>query len=525
MTSASILSPSFGPPREPGIVWLAGHELRLAWRDWRSIVTAGNKRRFSTALFVLLLVAITLHIPAYAIVARFGEDGVDPGKGELISVSLIVLLFVSLLLSQAMESVTRSLYSRGDLDLVLSSPVPPRRLFAVRIGANATLIAIMAVVLAAPFVNVLVASGGPRWLAAYGVAIALGFAMASIAVGITIGLFRLLGPRRTRLVAQIIAAVVGAAFAIGLQVAAILLYGNISAGMFSAPDALIAVLPDEGSPVWLPARAILGDWAALAFVATIAVAVVALVTAIVAPRLGEHSIAATDLAAPSGRRARRRSRFATRPPARALRRKEWVLLRRDPWLASQTLTQLLYLLPPALLLARNFGQSTGVVVVVVMVLVTVGGQLAGALAWLAISGEDAPDLVATAPIAPGAVTRAKVEAVFGAMALIIGPVMIGFALLSLWHALAATLGVMVAAASTIRIQLWFRAQAKRSHFRRRHTSSRIATFGEALVSFSWAAAAGLAAVGSIFAIASAVVALVILLMIRSVSPRKAAEQA
>ena len=54
----------------------------------------------------------------------------------------------------------------------------------------------------------------------------------------------------------------------------------------------------------------------------------------------------------------------------------------------------------------------------------------------------------------------------------------------------ATLGIALAAMSTISIQWWFRSQARRSNFRRRHTSSRIATFGEALVSFSWATAAG-----------------------------------
>jgi len=522
VSRVATLAQPFSPAREPGMVWLAGHELRLAWRDWRAMITAGNRRRFSTALVVLVLVGLALHLPAWAIVGRFGAEGVDPGKSELISVSLIVLLFVSLLLSQAMESVTRSLYSRGDLDLVLSSPVPPRRLFAVRIGANATLIAIMAVVLSAPFLNVLVATGGPRWLAGYGVAVAFGFAMAAIAVAITIGLFRALGPRRTRLVAQIVAAVVGATFAIGIQVAAILFYGNLASGIMSAPDALVAFVPAESHPLWLPARAILGDWMALVIVAAASATIVAAVTLVVAPRLGEHSIAATDLAAPARRR-RRATRFATRSPARAMRRKEWILLRRDPWLVSQTLTQLLYLLPPALLLARNFGESTGTYVVVVMVMVTVGGQLAGALAWLAISGEDAPEMVATAPIAAGAVTRAKVEAVFGAVAMVLGPVVAAFALLSVWHAFAAALGIAVAAASTIRIQLWFRAQAKRNHFRRRHTSSRIATFGEALVSFSWAAATGLAAAGSIFAAFSAVVAILILLMVRAVSPRKAAE--
>ena len=205
-----------------------------------------------------------------------------------------------------------------------------------------------------------------------------------------------------------------------------------------------------------------------------------------------------------------------------MRRKEWRLLRRDPWLLSQTLTQLLYLIPAALLLMRNFGAATGVLIVAVMVLVTVGGQLGGALAWLAISGEDAPELVATAPVPPQAVTRAKVEAVLTAIGVVLGPLVVGLAILSPLDALAAAIGLLFAALSTIRIQLWFRSQAKRSNFRRRHTSSRIATFGEALVSFSWASAAGLAAAGTWLAAISIVVALLILAAVRAVSPHKAA---
>ncbi len=41
------------------------------------------------------------------------------------------------MLSQAMESVTRAFYARSDLDLILSSPVVARRVFAVRIAAMA----------------------------------------------------------------------------------------------------------------------------------------------------------------------------------------------------------------------------------------------------------------------------------------------------------------------------------------------------------------------------------------------------
>ena len=502
------------------IPWLAAHELRLAWRDWRAMITAGNRRRFSRVLFVLALIALALHLPSWAIVARYGEDGVYPGIEQLISVSVIIVLYVSLLLSQSLEQVTRTLYSRGDLDLVLSSPIKPLKLFAVRISANAVLMGMMALVLTAPFVDVLMITGGPRWLAAYGVAVAFAIVAAALAVAITITLFRLLGARRTRLVAQVVAAIVGAAFAIGIQVIAIVKYGELmQAGLLLTPD-VIAFFPGPESVLWWPARAVLGNVADMVAVLAFAVAVLAVVVALFAPRLGEHSIAATDLATAQGRRTRRRA-FQVQSQRWAMRRKEWLLLRRDPWLVSQTLTQLLYLIPPALLLFHSFGNSTGAMVIIVMVLVTVGGQLGGALGWLAISGEDAPDFVATAPISPRATVRGKVEAVMGALALTLGPLVLGFALISPRHAAFAAAGIAVSAASTLQIQLWFRAQARRNHFRRRHTSSRIATLAEAMVSFSWAAAFGLAAAGTGFAAISAIIALLIMWGARAVSPRKA----
>jgi ABC-2 type transport system permease protein len=506
--------------RPGSLGWIAAHEFRLAWRDWQGMLTAGGRRSFPRSLAVLAIVALALHLPAWAIVARFGEDGVQPDLASLVSVTVIVILYFSLLLSQAMESVTRALYSRGDLDLVMSSPLPSRRLFSVRIAANAALVSLMSLVLSAPFIDVLVLSGGPRWLAAYGVAISFGVLAAALAVAITIGLFRLLGPRRTRLAAQVVAAVIGAAFAIGIQILAIINYGDfMQAGLVMNPG-VIDMLPDETSLVWMPARAIFGDIAAMTLVAGGAFLVLAVVTTALAPRLGEHSIAATDLGV-RRQATRRRRRFVIHSPRWAMRQKELLLLRRDPWLVSQTLTQLLYLIPPALLLSHNFGNKTGSMVVIVMVLVTVGGQLGGALAWLAISGEDAPDLVATAPLPANAVVRAKVEAVMGALALTLGPLVIIFGFFTPYHAVFAAIGITIAAASTLQIQMWFRAQARRSNFRRRHTSSRIATFAEAMTSFSWAAAVGLAAAGTWIAAISAVIALLIMAGARSLSPRKA----
>src|SRR3984885_15305891 len=107
----------------------------------------------------------------------------------------------------------------------------------------------------------------------------------------------------------------------------------------------------------------------------------------------------------------------------------------------------------------------------VPVLVMAAGQLAGGLAWLAISGEDAPDLVATAPVPASFILRAKVEAVLGVIAVVFAPMVAVIALLSPWHALVAGGGIVIAATAATAIQLWFRSQAKRSQFRRRQVSS------------------------------------------------------
>ena len=88
-------------------------------------------------------------------------------------------------------------------------------------------------------------------------------------------------------------------------------------------------------------------------------------------------------------------------------------------------------------------------------------------------------------------------------------------------ALFAAAGVGVSAASATLIQLWFRTQARRKHFRRRQTSSRVATFAEAFSSITWAATAGLAAAGHWQAGFTTLVALGILAGARAVSPRQA----
>jgi ABC-2 type transport system permease protein len=71
---------------------------------------------------------------------------------------------------------------------------------------------------------------------------------------------------------------------------------------------------------------------------------------------------------------------------------------------------------------------------------------------------------------------------------------IGLAIIDLRAGIVALCGIAVAGAGATLIQFWFRAQVKRSLFRRRHVSSRVATFAEALSSIIWAGAGAIAAV-------------------------------
>jgi ABC-2 type transport system permease protein len=487
---------------QPGTaVWFAQHESRLAWRDWLSMMTAGRRERRRRLAIGIAIFVIVMHAVAYSVVGSFAAAPLD--KQMLVGITVTLLLSWLLMVSQAMESMTRAFYARSDLDLILASPVKSHKVFAVRIATVALSVAMMALPLAAPFIDMLVVRGGARWLGAYCVIAAMGAAATALAVALTVALFRAIGPKRTRLVAQVVAAVIGAGFVIGLQVAAILSYGTMSRGSVLQSDAVLALAPHAASVLWWPARAVIGDGIALLAVMLASFTLLGGAIAMVAPRFGDYAIAAAGAENSPASRTRRPAVFRATSPRRALRRKEWLLLRRDPWLVSQTLMQMLYLVPPAVLLWRGFATGGGAFNLLVPVLVMAAGQLAGGLAWLAISGEDAPDLVATgAGARRGFILRAKIEAVLGVIARRLraasSPRSYSPRLGMRWSPAA---GIVIAASSATAIQLWFRSQAKRSQFRRRQVSSRVATFAEAFSSIAWAATAAVAAVNLWLAIA------------------------
>ena len=507
-------------PNGNSLRWFAAHEGRLIWRDFVSLITGGKPHRVIIAGTVVAIFAALMHWFVAHLMRRAFEAGIVMDKQSLVLVSGFLGMLFLLMLSQAIESVTRAYYARSDLDLILSSPAASQRLFQVRTSVLAFQTIVLSLLIASPLINVLAYKDGGHWLLAYIVLIALGGIATGIALLTTLLLFRTVGTAKTRLIAQIVSAFVGAGFIIALQGAAVLYGEKFSRISILQSEKTIALAPGVDSWLWFPARAAMGEAGSVLLLVMMSVLFLAFIVSYSARRFGE------DVLATSGLSHREKSvgtftGFASGNSIRAvLRRKEWKLLKRDPWLMSQSLQQLLYLITPGLLLWVNYGQGHGIHYVVVPVVVMAAGQLAGGLSWITISGEDAHELIDTAPVSQRTILRAKIEAVVTVIAIVITPFLIAMAFHSLRAAVCLAIGTFLATASSVTIQLWFRSQANRSLFRRRQVSSKAATISEALVAVLWAVGSALMIYHGLLIIPSLVVVALVMGVAWFIRPRR-----
>ncbi len=506
-------------PKSNSLGWFAAHEGRLIWRDFVSLITGGKPRRIVLVGTVIISFAVAMHMFVAHLLRFQLETGIAADTTTLLMISGLATMLFSLMFSQAIESVTRAYYARSDLDLLLSSPATSRRLFQVRTSILALQTTVFALLIASPLVNILGFMDDIRWLSAYLVIAALGGFATGSAVLITLFLFRTVGPSRTRLIAQIISAIVGAGFIISLQAMAILFGQGFSRLSVFTSQYSVDAAPALDSWAWIAARAAMGDgWSVLFLCAASALFLSATVS---------YSTRrfATDALATSGLIERKSNKTSFAGFTRSnsirgiLRRKEWQLLKRDPWLLSQSLQQLLYLVTPGLLLWVHYGQGGGIFYVVIPVVVMAAGQLAGGLSWVTISGEDAHELIDTSPISMKTILLAKVEAVVSIVALVIAPFLIALTVFSPRAAICLAIGTFLATFCAVLIQLWYRGQANRSLFRRRQVSSKTATISEAVVSILWAGGAALAYRHGVFLVPFAVFAGLVMLVAWYLRPR------
>ncbi|MGA7713827.1 MAG: hypothetical protein WCA81_18180 [Rhizomicrobium sp.] len=485
----------------PSIPWLLAHELRLMFR--------GNaKGKVLTWVIGATLLAALSVFAGFPLALYLRNVNIVPTPMFIEFADGAILLLATFILSQSLSMTTRAFFERGDLDLLLSSPIPPSRVLFVRCLAIAVTPLIFYMLLASPFVLPLAADGHWPILAAYGMLIGLGLTCASAGLLLAMALFRLIGPRRTKTVGQILAAIMGAIIFLVSQAANLLPGHGRGLFVYLNAAAKLGYFRPDGILSW-PARALLGE--PVPFFLFFAASV--LFFTLVVNALGARFAIDASLAAgvSTGLRGKRASApiWRFRSGLRiALIRKELRLIGRDPALISQLLLRLLYFVPLAFIMLRNarFGTSIAVAGAAAAV-VLLASQIASSLAWITISAEDAPDLLRSAPVSPRFVRRVKLVAALLPVA-VLSAVPIGIVVgLRPWAGLVTALGVAASSYSVGLINLWYERPQPRKNFVRRRGGSFAASMGEMFVGMTWAAATFTAAAGWIWALAVCIVPL------------------
>jgi ABC-2 type transport system permease protein len=483
----------------PGsVLWLLAHEMRLYWRNFR----AGRAGKGARGLISLVVLG-TLLVTGGVFVAKGLYGHQIPITPLSVSIAALATAVVfTLMLSQTLSASSEALYDRGDLDLLFSSPIGPAKVLFVRaLGVAGGVITIF-VLGVTPLLLPSVIWGHPGWIGVFGVLGALALGSTAVGLLLAMGLFALIGPRRTRAVAQVLAALVGAAFFLVSQ-ARTILGEQTSSSLFAditrqAQEGRLKPPPIAS----LPLRAMLGQPLPLLALLAGAAVLFALSAAILGRRFSDAAAATQGKtgAKPQKGGASASSRFGARAFAGgaflATLRKELLLIGRDSALLSQVLLRVLYLIPTALLLSRNASQGAGAALAGgAGVVAFLAGQVAGSLAWITLSAEESPDLLAVSPARITTLRRAKLAAALIPVALFLA---LPIGVLA-WFAPAAAawtaLGALLAAWSSGLINVWHQRPGKRSEFKRRGGASWMATLAEMVVSALLAGATGLAVAG------------------------------
>ncbi|MBK6705074.1 MAG: hypothetical protein IPG56_15815 [Caulobacteraceae bacterium] len=314
----------FGPG---GVLFLLSHEMLLTWRNFRA---SGKGRHVRRAVFYTFLTA-ALGFGGYWAARFLSEITPEPNVMTLGIIGGALTILFSLMLSQALMLITESLYQRGDLDLLLASPVPLWRVVLVRMSAIAINVGLFYLILVVAVCVWLPFFGGWAWIGFAPAVLLLTLFATAIALVLARILFAVIGPKNTRVVAQILGSLIGAAFFIASQVPRFSENESRARAMQDIFNAIVPVVGNPSSPLSLPARAAFGLNADLAIWA--AIAVIAFLLAVWWYAAGFSRDAAAIAGLGQRRKINTRAARAMRSGVRAtLVSKEWRLLRRDPLL-------------------------------------------------------------------------------------------------------------------------------------------------------------------------------------------------
>ncbi|WP_303808417.1 hypothetical protein [Sandarakinorhabdus limnophila] len=299
--------------RPGSLPWLVLHDVRVKAR--------GREGRWGRIIAMLLLAL--LPIVGGAVMAWRVRGGAYLPLAALGSVGAVLLGMMLVMVSSAYAHVLRLGRDRGELELLLTAPLPVARVVAARVAGVQAVVALPFLLLTAPFLLFSEAFGRVTWVAGPLVVVSVALVATALALTIATLLDRLLGPKLAKLVAQVAGVGLAAAvFALGQA-------PNFAPKWFDAQLAFFSQRPP--APFDWPAQAVFGQPLPLITVLGLALAASQCSAWLAASRM--EAAPADPTAAPHVPRRSRAVRFGGSATA-VLFGKELKLLGRDPELIS-----------------------------------------------------------------------------------------------------------------------------------------------------------------------------------------------
>jgi ABC-2 type transport system permease protein len=358
----------------------------LLW--WRTFSKRSSKISF---ILIAILFLLLWHFVSYHLVSGFKPDSLLAP----IFFSLVCYLLLSLMIAMCIRGSVESLYERGDVDFLLSSPINPIIPFLIRFLSLFFQITFLVALFICPIANVLLWFGEYKQaMGIYGTLIGLGIIATSIGYLATILLVYLFGPRKAKTIAQILGALVGASMYFFSQT-----IGHSKwFGAWIIKNFSLSWL-NSSNNIYIPGRAALGDTYALCELlgSGAVIGIIAFIFGGKILTLGLHNYTISS---------KRKNKLEI-PQFKSIVllttfKKEWKIIRRDPFLVSNTLLQLVYFIP--MLIPLFMGKSKEVAFLTLINhgffgfgIIILSGTLIVNLLYIAMIGEESPLLLSSSP--------------------------------------------------------------------------------------------------------------------------------
>lgn len=385
--------------------WLLKNELRLWWRK-----TTGVKYFWIWVIALWLFLAFTFvsFWLGFRPLRLATADAALPAETIWVAAGLWLLGFIFAFNQSVSESVV-VLFERGDLDLLLSSPMPSRSIFAVRLLSVALSTFLSFCLFVVPISLMAVFFGFSELLGLYPALIGICLVTASLGALVTLRVVRWVGARRARVFVQVLNLFVSLFIILLFQVPNFLLSSGVDLSGFLdwlQDVTKLGSLLGMDSWIWFPARAMLFDGVSVGL--TLGVSSAIAISAVYA--LDRAFVKGSQQSAGQKRRPRSGQSIVMKDGfLRVALTKEWRTMRRYPYLISQVALQVLLVFPLTWVLLQEEGSNPFLDIgrVANVAMPFLGGQLAYVMTFVCLSGEEAADLLKSAPAASRNLRRVK----------------------------------------------------------------------------------------------------------------------